>query len=437
MRIKCLICCLILVLLKSGGRLLYAQQASVLLEARLVDPTGAAIVGAHVGTERTFLVGAVSDEAGYFRLSVPELPVRLIFSHLNYQTTELLIEKRTDLPSQIVLAPAVLNLPDVTVRAQARLDTVYRQPYSVVDYAFFRDHLILLARKNDREGFSLVLLSPEEEVLAEFSLRKWKPRRLHTSCAGALFLVMASGVKEILIEERGLSFGPRISRDDFELGLANCVWANDSLAYFQRYYYQGQALEYYCGYRREPERALTQLPRIEDDPNIVRLIEESGCRLPWSGNIWEENVSGRLYRLREGRYQMQGMWRAFYPRLYAPLHPVDSLFCLFNHFASQLEYYDVEGELVREQAIDYHQEEKWMKKVYYDPYRQEAYTAFRRNWSAQFYQINLEDGSLRTSVEVELDFIENVQVWNGYLYFLYRNRGKQERNRILHRIRLY
>ena len=78
-----------------------------------------------------------------------------------------------------------------------------------------------------------------------------------------------------------------------------------------------------------------------------------------------------------------------------------------------------------------------MKKVYYDPYRQEAYTAFRRNWSAQFYQINLEDGSLRTSVEVELDFIENVQVWNGYLYFLYRNRGKQERNRILHRIRLY
>ncbi len=426
-----------MLLLSSLTTNLLAQEESVLLEAVVVDEKGEAIVGAHIGLEGTFLIGAITDENGFFQLEVPTLPATLILSHLNYETTELILESPSDLPPQIVLVSAILDLPDITVRAQNLIDTVYRKPYSVTDYAFYQDHLILLACKNSRKGFILVLLGPNEEVLEEFSLRKWKPRRLHSSCAGALFLVTGNGVKEIKIKNKSLSFGPRIPREDFDIGLANCVWANDSMAYFKRYYYQGQALQYYRTHREDPKRGMLKFPLIEDDRNIVLLIEETGCRLPWSGDVWEEEVPDKLRNLRESSYGLQGIWRAFYPRLYAPLHPVDSLFCLFNHFASQLEYFDADGELVRSQAINYHQREKWKKRIYFDPYRQEAYTAFRTNWGSRFYQINLEDGSLKTSVTVPMGFIENVQIWNGYLYYLYRNRGKQERNRILHRLRLY
>ena len=68
------------------------------------------------------------------------------------------IERKEDLPTLLVLEAVEQALPDVTVRAEAKIDTVYHEPYSVTDYVFYEGHMILLACKNSIVGFSLILL---------------------------------------------------------------------------------------------------------------------------------------------------------------------------------------------------------------------------------------------------------------------------------------
>ncbi len=427
-----------LLLLLGVNTLVLAQERALLLEAQVVDEQGQAIAGVNVSIEGNYLLGTATDEAGFFQLPAFELPLRLLFSHINFETTIIEVSDQVPLAPQIVLKGVIQALPNITVRAKNKIEVVYPEPYSITDYVFYQDRLLLLACKNTFDGFSLVLLDQEEKVLEEYDLRQWRPRNLYRSCSGTLYLITAARVLPINIENDQIKFGPSIYRELFTDGMENCVYANDSLVYYQRYYYQGQALQYYSLPRGEDDTAIPQqFPLIEDDRNIVLLIEEAGYRMPWSGNVWQTDVSPRLKVLRGSRYKLTGMWKVFYPPLNAPLYPQDSLICIFNHFSSQLEYFDKSGNRVREQAIDYHQQKKWSKKIYFDHYREEAYTSFRCDEGARFYPINMKTGALGAPTTIPMHFIEKVQIWNGYLYYLYRNRGKQERNRRLHRIRIY
>lgn len=426
---------LLFLFLGSPGALL-SQEFPIELKACVSDEYGLPIANANVSLEGVFLKGTATDIKGCFYLEIDRLPIRLNISHLNYKDYSILLEHSEDWKKPFVLESSIQDLPDIVVRARAKIDTVYRKPYSVTDYVFFEEHLVLLACKSTIAGYSLILLDERDRELDDFSLKEVRAKSLYQSCDGKLYLITAANVKEILIADDHLEFGRSISRDDFSDGLANCVLANDSLVFFERYFYQGQALEYTGIKRYTEETQKVKLPLIENDRNIVLLIEETGNRMPWSGNVWEENISDRLSILRNSKYGLAGIMKIFYPPIYAPIHKVDSSICVFNHFASMLEYYSPEGILLKRVPIGYHQQKKWKKKIYFDPLQQRAYTSFDTPEGQSITGINLYNGELENPIEIPMDFIENQKVWNGYLYYLYRNRGRGEFNRKLHRVAL-
>lgn len=426
----------LLLLLFLGPFLLTAQPREQWLAACVQGADGKAVIGANVSIAGNYLKGTATDEYGCFQLRTKQFPLTLVISHLNFKTQSLSINGPADLPAQLVLERGDQALPNVTVRARGKIDTVYHEPYSVTDYVFYEGHLILLACKNSIVGFSLILLNEAGEEVQDFSLRAVRPKSLYESCAGQLYLITGANVIEILIEQGQLVFGERLSRNDFSDGLANCVLANDSLAFFKRYFYQGQALQYTALTRYTEEPEATKLPLIEDDRNIVLLIEETGNRMPWSGDVWEDNITDGLKNLRDSRYALAGIMKIFYPPLNAPLYSKDSMLCIFNHFAGQLQYFDPRGVPVDTLSINYHLHKKWKKKIYYDPFREQAYTTFDTPTGVIVRPIDMQTGALGRAIEIPMDFIEQVKIWNGYLYYLYRNRGMGEWNRKLHRLYL-
>lgn len=414
----------------------FAQSDVELLRSCVVDSGGSPVVDAHVSLRGATDLGTVTAEDGCFQLAVLDWPITLIITHVNYKPFEIILHQATDLPTVVVLTSAVRSLPDVTVNADVIVDTVYAAPYSITDYVFHKGHLILLACKNNIEGYSLILLDADGREQADFSLREVRPKQLFQTCDHRLYLLTGANVKEILLQDGTLSFGRNIPREDFRDDLEDCVLVNDSLAYFQRYFYQGQALQYSALRRFTDLRKEWKLPLIENDRNMVLLVEETGNKMPWSGNLWEENISGRLRILRDSRYHLAGIMKIFYPPIYAPLFPKDSTLCVFNHFASEIQYFTPEARLLYTVPINYHLKKKWRKKIYFDPLEQAAYTAFDTHTGVKIFSINLQTGQLEGGVEIPRDFIEKVKVWNGHVYFLYCNRGKREWNRKLQRVRL-
>ncbi len=379
--------------------------------------------------------GTITDTEGRFSIRVDALPVNLIISSIGYETKKYIVKDQEEIFVQLI--PNSTELPEIIVSAAPKIDTIYKEPYNVVDFAFKDGYLILLIYKNVFEKYELVLLDEAEEYVAHYNLKDYKPSSLFKSCLGMLYLVTNIGVYNIETNSNSIHLGTWIDDEKYETVIEPCVLSVDSLLFYQKHLYQGQALLYYAFINKKGSKdSLTILPLLEDEVNIRRLIEETGNRIPWSGDFWDENVPDKLNVIREEPYFLKGKLRMYFPKIYAPIFKKDSMICLFNHLSSAIYYFDRKGNEKRAVPIQYHKMKRWKEYVLYDEFTQDVYTAFHTRWGEYICQIDLETGTLSEAIPVNLDFIDNVLIRNGILYFLHRDPYQGGRQRMIQKINI-
>lgn len=394
--------------------------------------------------------GSITNEEGFFQIKISELPTTLNFSFVGFET-EFLEIKNTDKREFIIeLQPTASALPEVSVSAKRKIDTVFFEPFSVVDYVFFENKILLLAHRNSIEKYSLIALDEKtNKPIAEISLKNYYPKGLLQHCTGEVFLITEKNVREIAIDSSGIIFPKKIFIGDFYLIDHPCVLANEKFLYFERYFYQGQALRYNAFVRdlnaqqKSGEAPIStdslekyEFPLIQNEKEIFRLIEELGLRKPWSGDLWEANLDEKILALQKSDYFLKGIMKVFYPKLNAPIFQKENELIIFNHFENELQFFSQKGDSLRSIPIDYHQTRKWKKQILFDEIQHRAFTNFNTRWGEKIQEVDLEKGTLGTAIQIDFAYIEKPKVRNGYLYFLYKNAWAGERKLILHRMKL-
>jgi hypothetical protein len=384
--------------------------------------------------------GTSTEMNGSFTLEVDSLPLYLIISSIGFKTQIIQIHKKETI--KIYLTPSSINLSDIVVRARPKIDTVFNEPYNVVDFLFEQDNLLLLVYRSISDKYELVLLNEFEQPIDRLPLRKERPISLFKSCVDSLYLNTYYGVYRLHVADKNIQLGEPILKQKFEQFIKPCLLARDSLLFFQQYFYQGQAVHFYSlvvpitsGTSADRD-SLVFLPCIEDEQQIIRLIEDAGYRLPWSGDFWDDRITGGLLSLREGPYVLKGVMRMYYPKLYIPLFSVGDDLCIINHFSSRIQYFNARGYLLREIPITYHHSKRWKKVILQDKNTQRIYTAFHSRWGEYICPIDPKNGTLGEAVEVAIDFSEKLYIKNGVLYFLHRNPYSGVRNKMLKKINL-
>lgn len=394
--------------------------------------------------------GNTTNREGFFQLEISSLPTILSFSFIGFESEILEIKNAETREYIIELQPTASALPEVSVSAKRKVDTVFFEPYSVVDYVFFENKILLLAHRNSIEKFSLIALDEEtNEPIAQISLKNYFPKGLLQHCTGEVFLVTEKNVREIAIDSTSISFPKKIFIGDFYLIDHPCVLANENFLYFEQYFYQGQALQYNAfvkqlnaqqknGEAPIPTDSLEkyEFPLIQNENEIFRLIEELGLRQPWSGDLWEANLDEKILALKESDYFLKGIMKVFYPKLNAPIFQKGKDLIVFNHLESELQFFSEKGDSLRSISIDYHKTRKWKKQILFDNIQSRAFTTFNTRWGEKIQEIDLEKGTLGTALPIDFAYIEKPKVRNGYLYFLYKNAWAGERKLILHRMKL-
>lgn len=428
-----------------------SAQTTFQIQGAVVDAqTKESLTGVNIFKMSEPLSGDVTNQDGVFKIEITELPTTLSFSFIGYETKTLKIENAETREYIVELRPSTTNLPEVSVSDRRKIDTVFFKPYSVVDYVFFENKIILLAHRDSRKKYILIALDEKtNEPIAEFSLTEHSPKGLFQHCTGEVFLVTEANVHELAIDETGIHFPRKIFLGDFYLIDHPCVIASEKFLYFARYFYQGQALKYFAFTRNfTPEQqngeaaiptdslAKFEFPLIQNEPEIVRLIEEVGLRLPWSGDVWDENINERLLTLKESDYGLRGIMKIFYPKINAPLFQKNEELIIFNHREAELQFFSPQGDSIRSIPIDYHRTRKWKKQVLFDEIQQRAYTTFNTRWGEKIQEIDLENGQVKSPLQIDLAFIENPKVRDGYIYFLYKNTWGQTRRRVLQRMKV-
>lgn len=375
----------------------------------------------------------ISDAKGKIKIDIPKSGVLISCSRLGYKPIQkwLPYNKET-FQIKILLVREIETLPLIEVSSERRIDTLFQEPYSVVDYEFWEDKILLLAFLDHRSKFSLILIDDQGNLLAKELITKLKPQKLHKSCLGGIHLVEAYFSYEISLTDTSIQLKSPESLEAFNTFIQPCILATDDALVYKNSYYQGQAVQY-VSYSKTDSSKQTIASVIHEE-SVDRLISEAGLKGKNYGEYFSEDVHWKIANLRSAPKVKEGDWQLFYPNIKTPIfHFQDSVY-LFDHVHNILFLLNKNGDTIKEIAIQYHLLKKWSGRVVFDQDYGKAYTLFHTKWGYAIGEINLSNGKLETLIPFKRDFPENFQIRDGYLYFLFRiNHGT---SRYLHKIAL-
>lgn len=114
----------------------------------------------------------------------------------------------------------------------------------------------------------------------------------------------------------------------------------------------------------------------------------------------------------------------YYEAPYSELFLVDDEVYVFDFYKDLMFIYDgFEGTVLDSISIDFHKDpvkSGWERSMYQDPITKKIYTVYDDAGYTDVYEINLLDGSREDKFTLFYRYVENVQIYNDEVYYIYR-----------------
>lgn len=382
-------------------------------------------------------VGAISDAGGGFSLNLTKFPDTLVISCIGYATIKRPLRSAPVAPIAIILQPQSGLLPEVTVSALKKTEVIYAPEYSVVDYELYEGLPLLLVCKNSLSGHWLVALDEKDRVTGELKLKGMQPTALAKSCLGGVYVLSNQEAYGVEVINGTPALTETVSIQQYNQLVLPCVGVNEQFIYFSQWRYKNQVLSYNAA----PRDGGPHLPikTILDEAQLTRLAEEG-----WFRQVQIENAKWLFGSLKD--YQVENIIsnlvedqntfadRFVYTPIQANLFALEERLCLFNHTNDYLEWMKSNGESLRRIPIQYHRDKNWKSEILNDEATGRFYTLMDHGKNTLVLEINTYDGTTAEYMLLEKAFVQKVKVFNGRLYFLYKDFAFSDRNLKLHRV---
>lgn len=348
---------------------------------------------------------------------------KIAITHEMYQTV--LLEKKingtTAINYDIKLTPIKTKwLNQVTVKAPGVPDTVYKsEELSVADYTFIDGQiLLLLYPKTLKKGTELALFDGME-VKKKFILPEYT-YELKVDYRGVTHAIGEKNVFGIHLNEHEIG----ISKTDakyFKQYIEPILDTNYSKLYFSNFNKDYPAFKYFS--YDQIDSNYVQILEIQDD----LMMELYRSEYKWADirtKLWakqQEYNTGIDAEIWVGAAIFTQS--VYYKELYAPFYKKNDTLYIFDYYKDKMHLFNTEGKLIEEIAIFHHYDAKktgWKKQLNQDPISKDVFALFEKNGTAFLGKINLKNGKINQKVQLRFKYVENVQVYNGFVYYIYR-----------------
>jgi len=423
----------ILITLFFGFLLINNLLAQKIIEGQIVDlASQEGVIGVNIYDKNTF-IGSTSDVQGYFELKIKELPTTIVFSYIGYEQIELELLTLPNKPLQIELIPAISTLPAIEVTATPKIEKLTKKTITIKDFAFYQDYIVLLQYTGLMSANKLALTDFDGQTLFTLPLKGIKQiESLHKSCLGGIHIITKKMVYEVKIRDPELTIIKSFDRSVFEKTLLPCVAASERFIYLKEGKHRDQVLLYKTLSKQNGKEA--GFIYVANESNMRRMGEELGHY----ANL-ESSFTGAVSVTPDGqRPEHLDAWiDVFYKPVYAPLVNLGKELCLFNHLLGELQFYKFDGAKKHNISITYQNEKNWDKKILYDEITKRTYTLFETSMGKSIQEIDLMTGALGPAIDFKCLFVDKMLIYGNSLFYLESGPLASERNRILHKIKLF
>lgn len=422
-----------------SGRL-HAQDRTQIHGYIFETETELALPGAHVMIDGTSY-GTISGPEGEFRLSVREFPVVLKVTHIGFDDRYFTVNKEIkDETLMLGLNFSAEMLDGVTI-SDKKAELIFKdETYSVLDFEFHENGLMLLIFRNRLNRAELVLLSNINDTLAVLPDLPGKAESLYRDCRNFILYTSADSAYQVHYTGADLQLIYPLDVETFR-PVANSFKAfHDQYYYFAINSFYKQVIDYvrydtatgeYFPFKTVADkrnlRILSDNPRdaalmgnpVSDEMELELLLQEADGGLVFKkGN---NNIA------REMTFQAHFLKACVYQPVYAPLFNSEKYLVLFNHPESAIEFLSPDGELVGSTYISHQTLSGWEPLILKDDIFDEYYVVFNTSNRLTLRPIDINTGMLGSPTDMAFTHIKKVQVRNGYAYFTYRQPGTIER----------
>jgi len=400
------------------------------------------IANAHVKI-RNSDKGSVTGSDGTFTLSVVSLPVMLDISCMGYETLVLEVTKIQGTPVALFLKHKTYDLKSVTISDAPAVVLYKDEDYSVMDYVFLDKNLMLLVFRYQLKRSEIVLMNLDGDTLVVRPVPYTPPSGFYKDVFSNIhYLTKNDQAFQAYYQpaQNSLTFPYQTSYDTIKRYLGGFRFLINDRLYFQEnsnygfrtfigYYSRKEGRRYT---RRSADtkgmkafysdahnyRTTRVNPEPIDENDVERGVDDVALAYK---QFYKKKSCGELFRMS------------------------DTLIAFFNYCENRIELMNADGRQVRMTPIDFHLDQskgllaavattiagsdqwKWTHDLLQDEGYHHIYAVFSNNGFFRLKKIDLESGTLGYSVDLPYAFPENIKIFMGEAYFLYRGIGEHEK----------
>jgi hypothetical protein len=368
-----------------------------------------------------------TDINGWYRLKLPEKSIyAILVSHLSFETYTQQLKRmnRDSVQVNIFLKEKSRFLDTIPVLAKQVPETLVGKPnYSIYDFDFYEDKLILLTSEKTLDKAQIQLSDYSGKIVSYFPLPKGsgEAKKFFHDYEGYTEVICEDTIFRLDVFNTELIVSP-VRRKDFEAYLKP---VSDSLA--NNLYYSNQWEKYpsFNYYYLKPNDTLSRVLNSITNEDLLKLYNFEYYFLP-SGQQLEARRLADYYKTDKHIIAalMSGFTQSmFYEPLYAPLFAINDTICIFNHHNDFLYHYNRKSQLIDSVKIGYHHPKnwrEWKKQLFVDEAENKVYAFFSKNGHHYLKQINHQNGQEVLTYKLQHHSAEKIKIKDGYVYYVYR-----------------
>jgi hypothetical protein len=313
------------------------------------------------------------------------------------------------------------ELKSVTVTSSRQADTVFGTwKFSVSDYEFLDDRMILLAYGRNLEDARIVLLDESQKVIASVDLPQ-EAKSLYRDYQGFINVICARAIYRITIKNEKITLGS-LPVNEYRRFIMPCIDTLKSNLYFSNYDRNYPEFTYYA-YNGE-DSLLTSLRTVTDQEVLKGYNMEyyflkpkeriQAIKMADDFGIDKHRIAAAMSGLTSSMY---------YTPLYAPLFIMNDTAVVFDHYSNAIIKYDRYHKKVDSVHIDYNHPKAWREwkhQVLVDKAYNDSYAVYEKGGYYHLKHIDLKTGKIKGSYKLLNQYVDNLKVRNGYVYYVYR-----------------
>jgi hypothetical protein len=376
-----------------------------------------------------------SDDQGQVVFSILKSgELKAVFRHLNYSKLTVIEEiyQNTSLDTLRfkvrMNSMQSLELNDVTVTFKRAPEVIFKSEIlSVQDYEFVsKNELLLLTYpKQLKKGSRLILYDVNGGAKDSLEIAG-RAIEITRDYEGNIYLITSLGCKKIVVDD------DLIKAEHFDLEYLNTyvlpiVSTTSKKMFFSNYNKLYPAFNYY--YLNIKDSAYTKFASVIDEEMMVQFRSDYKFADHYAPGVVRRKLEAKNYELATG-IDAEIYWgmkyfthSIYYKPAFAPMFSVKKQLYLFDYQCDSLKIFDNEGIAIKNIAIDHDHNEKkrgWSGQLIHDRTRNTVYAVYERGGFYYLNRIDLSTGKLGTEFKLTHRYTDEIQVQNGYVYYVYR-----------------